>query len=111
MSIQSFLNPESQKQVTGELCDEEIVAMVNHDRAKEATIGDQNLGMILVVDSDQDEGGIPTRKMVMSNHETLTVIEWMIQKLLEDEDIDKSALNAVEPLRMLEQTLRVQRLW
>jgi len=47
-----FLNPESEKQVTRELCDEEIVAMVNHDRAKEATIWDQNLGMIPVVDSD-----------------------------------------------------------
>jgi len=47
--------------------------------------------------------------MVMSNHEALTVTEGLIQKLLEDEDIDKSALNGVEPLRMLERTLRVQR--
>jgi len=45
----------------------------------------------------------------MSNHEALTVTEGLIQKLLEDEDIDKSALNGVEPLRMLERTLRVQR--
>ena len=34
MSIYCFLNPESEKRVTGDLTDEEIIAMVYHDISK-----------------------------------------------------------------------------
>ena len=35
----------------------------------------------------------------------------LIQKLLEDEEIEKTVLKAVEPLRILERTWRVQTVW
>ena len=46
----------------------------------------------------------------MSNQEALTATQGLIQKLLEDEEIEKTVLKAIEPLRMLERAWRVQRL-
>ena len=52
MSSYSFLNPESEKRVTGDLTDEEIIAMVYHE---EPVAGIQNLGRAEENESDASE--------------------------------------------------------
>ena len=108
MSIYSFLNPESEKRVTGDLTDEEIIAMVHHHDEEPAGVAEtQNPGRTEENESDEEMG---ISRLVMSNQEALTATQGLIQKLLEDEEIEKTVLKAVEPLRMLERTWRVQRL-
>jgi len=61
------------------------------------------------VDSDE-EGDEELGKRFLSNKEALMATQELIQKLLEDEEIEKSVLKVLEPLRLLERPLRVQRL-
>jgi len=95
MSIYSFLNPESEKRVTGDLTDEEIIAMVYHE---EPVHWIQNSGKAEENESDEEMG---ISRLVMSNQEALAATH---------EENEKTVLKAVEPLRMFERTWRVQRL-
>ena len=61
MSIYTFLNPDSEKRVTGNLTDEEIITMVYHE---EPATGIQNPGRVEKNESDKE---MRVSRLVMSN--------------------------------------------
>ena len=76
MSIYSFLNPESEKRVTGDLTDEEIIAMVHHHHEEPAGVAETpNPGRAEENESDEEMG---ISRLVMSNQEALTATQGLI---------------------------------
>ena len=61
MSIYTFLNPDSERRVTGDLTDEEIIAMVYHE---EPANDIQNPGRVEENESDKEMG---ISRLVISN--------------------------------------------